>query len=1425
MKLYHLTAIPPTAVSAAVNGSFTAPKQQELIVATPTSLELFRLLPKQSQLTPLLRVDAFCAVRALSSFRLPGAKRDYLLLTSDAGTFTVLSPDLRAGSFRRVHAEPFGRSGARPSVPGHFIAADPRGRAALVAALARNRLAYVLNRDAADALTVSSPLDARAPTATATLALAALDVGFENPLFASLERPLPPASATHVPLPPVVLALYELDLGLNCVVRKQEIPARVTANLILPVPGAGDGPGGALVCADGWVSYHALPDGAADASPPLEVRLPRRAGTDPATLVVAATMYHDRKAAAFFFLLCTEFGDLIKADLKWSPETGASELRLAYFDSLPAPATAMIIFRSGFLFVALEGCDSLLLKFRSVDVPDDAPGISMVAPGLSTLASASPPVPSPRSDSMDVDSGTPVANTPAPATPLTTTPTPPQPAPTPARTSATPVPRTPITPPTFAAARARLEDAVYDATQPDPKTHGSNARRRTFTRNARLQRLSWVMSLDSLAPALALASVGPRGDGLLLASGRGRAGSVRLLRRGQAVFPLSTPHPLPARARAVFSLPARADTPSTRLLVVAFSDRSRVLVVQDGRVDETKTSGLELSAPTFAAAQMGAQSLVQIHSRGVRFLPDGKADVATEWKAPVPARIVAGACNSAQAIVALSSGAVVYFELDVEKTALLEVEKVADALVPFGGDAAVTHGAGDNGATPALAIAEVPSGRKRSPFFAVGDGANAKVRLYRVGLNGTIESLGVHLSPAPVESLALVDFAALDRDALGPSANGDAPREPMLTLVIGTRLGAVVRLAVDAVSGSLGDKRNHFIGPGVVRARALRMGGVPVCVLSGPKPWLLHGQGGQIVAAPLGTEPIDDAAPFTPDEPPDGFVSVAGASLSLQSLDVLHALQAAADLPAGVPPSGVPAVTALGASFQTWRTRLSGTPRKLVPVDERPVGKEASAKRQRVGKLFVVIETDHRAAIDKSAVTNGKAEEKTNANNGTKQKPGRPIDVHPAGLGSWFSRLQLVRVCGGEGEGGDDTDGDLDGELDGSDPLLTLSGQAVTCLDVVTLTDSVDSIVAATSSATFGPDSDSDTVSHVIVSTARNLVVSATAPTSAMDRERMKAEQTRLFGALVVYRVDRSHRLIRLHETRLSEPAHAVCAFRDMVAVGVGTALRLYALGKKQVLRKVEFRQAVSRGIAAIASAPGGDRLFVADRQESVTLFRFIHPPRDSDEPGRLTPIAMDSLARWVTCLVALDRATVAVGDKFGCVVILRLPTEAGEPAGDAAGDQAGAQMAQARLDTMAGIHVGATVTALTTGRLCAGGNAPSGRDGSDGGEEEDMALVYATAAGGVGVLKPMGSAAQADALARIERAVRMETGVGEGVSGRDHVAYRGMFYGTRNVIDGDMCEKVAMVEMGRREAVGEAAGRDANDVARRVDEARAMTL
>ena len=68
-----------------------------------------------------------------------------------------------------------------------------------------------------------------------------------------------------------LLTFYELDLGLNHVVRKYSEPLEDTANMLVSVPGGSDGPSGVLVCCENYLIYKNFGD-----QPDLRCPIPRR---------------------------------------------------------------------------------------------------------------------------------------------------------------------------------------------------------------------------------------------------------------------------------------------------------------------------------------------------------------------------------------------------------------------------------------------------------------------------------------------------------------------------------------------------------------------------------------------------------------------------------------------------------------------------------------------------------------------------------------------------------------------------------------------------------------------------------------------------------------------------------------------------------------------------------------------------------------------------------------------------------------------------------------------------------------------------------------------------------------------------------------------------------------------------------------------
>jgi splicing factor 3B subunit 3 len=78
-------------------------------------------------------------------------------------------------------------------------------------------------------------------------------------------------------------------------------------------------------------------------------------------------------------------------------------------------------------------------------------------------------------------------------------------------------------------------------------------------------------------------------------------------------------------------------------------------------VTHATDSGFLTSVETLAVQQIGDDSLIQVHHKGVREI---RNKLVNEWMAPQHRSIVAAATNERQVAEALSSGEIVYFEMD-----------------------------------------------------------------------------------------------------------------------------------------------------------------------------------------------------------------------------------------------------------------------------------------------------------------------------------------------------------------------------------------------------------------------------------------------------------------------------------------------------------------------------------------------------------------------------------------------------------------------------------------------------------------------------------------------------------------------------------------------------------------------------------------
>ncbi|XP_037069404.1 splicing factor 3B subunit 3-like [Pollicipes pollicipes] len=378
MHLYNLTLQRATGITHAVHGNFSGSKLPEIVVSRGKTLELLRPDPNTGKVHTLLATEVFGIVRSLMSFRLTGGTKDYVIVGSDSGRIVILEYNPGKNLFDRVHMETFGKSGCRRIVPGQYLAIDPKGRAVMIGAIEKQKLVYILNRDAQAHLTISSPLEAHKSN-TLVYHIVGVDVGFDNPLFSCLEIDYEDADSDPTgeaaQKTQQTLTFYELDLGLNHVVRKYSEPLEEHANFLISVPGGNDGPSGVLVCSENYITYKNLGD-----QHDIRCPIPRRRNDldDPERgLIFVCSATHKTKSM-FFFLAQTEQGDIFKITVE-TDEDVVTEIKLKYFDTVPV-AASMCVLKTGFLFIASEFGNHYLYQIANLGDDDDEPEFSSAMP-------------------------------------------------------------------------------------------------------------------------------------------------------------------------------------------------------------------------------------------------------------------------------------------------------------------------------------------------------------------------------------------------------------------------------------------------------------------------------------------------------------------------------------------------------------------------------------------------------------------------------------------------------------------------------------------------------------------------------------------------------------------------------------------------------------------------------------------------------------------------------------------------------------------------------------------------------------------------------------------------------------------------------------------------------------------------------------
>lgn len=322
----------------------------------------------------------------------------------------------------------------------------------------------------------------------------------------------------------------------------------------------------------------------------------------------------------------------------------------------------------------------------------------------------------------------------------------------------------------------------------------------------------------------------------------------------------------------------------------------------------------------------------------------------------------------------------------------------------------------------------------------------------------------------------------------------------------------------------------------------------------------------------------------------------------------------------------------------------------------------------------------------------------------------------------------------------------------------------------------------ATVSVAIVPFASQDNENFLVVGTGKDMIVN---PRSFTE------------GYLHVYRFkDGGRELEFIHKTKIEEPPLALLPFQGRLLVGAGKSLRIYDLGMRQMLRKSQADVAPQQIVSLDTQ---GSRIVVGDVQQGITYVAY------KPTSNKLIPFVDDTIARWTTCTTMVDYESVAGGDKFGNMFIVRCPQKASEEADE---EQAGLHLVNARdylhgtphrLSLMCHFYTQDIPTSIAKTSLVVGGQE---------------VLLWSGIMGTIGVFIPFISREDVDFFQSLEQHLRTED---TPLAGRDHLMYRSYYAPVKGVIDGDLCERYPLLPNDKKQMIAGELDRSVREIERKI--------
>jgi splicing factor 3B subunit 3 len=861
-----------------------------------------------------------------------------------------------------------------------------------------------------------------------------------------------------------------------------------------------------------------------------------------------------------------------------------------------------------------------------------------------------------------------------------------------------------------------------------------------------LQNLRKIHSLDNPSPTtgvlvgeLAGNEVSPQ---IYALTGSGPTSALRVTRHGASVTELAVSE-LPGVPGAIFTIGTGNTAGGKKLdqfIVVSFADATLVLSVGETVEEVGKESGFLTNSPTLACSALGSDgALCQVHPVGVRHIQNGQAK---QWHCPGLKRIECASANESQVIVALAGGEIIYFELDPMSGNLME-----SATREMGADVCC------------LDVGTIPKGRSRSLFAVVGC-RDQTVRVISLEPDKT-KILSQRSSTALKARPHSVALQMMNAGVANSNANVDD-----LTLIIGLDDGSSLRASIDPITGSIGTSpTRRFLGARPVAVSRISLESNPATLLLSSRPWITRrdAASGKHIMAPLSYAPLDHGCSFSSDAVSEGIVATAGKTLRILSIES-SGMEGGDD-----------------EAFNTNKIPLRYTPRQMTLMSATP----SNAQERKV--VLVVVESDcnEYGFDEKKSMGFDPSGEGKGEKTGGKEDDAMDVDSDDEGRKEDLNQ-------------GDDEDDEEEKAMRRTSirgPVPSSPGHWGSCVRLLDPSNSCTTLDCIE----MGRNEAALCCASVRFHSKGGEPLLAVGTVTGMTMHPLKQDSSHI----VIYRIVNGDRFQLLHRTSVDDgPVLSLAHFQGRLLVGIGTTLRLYEMGKRQLLRKSELRN-FPTFVKTVQTV--GERAYIGDMMQSIQIVRY------DVSANRLVLIANDASPRPIVCQELLDWNTVAVGDKFGNISVMRLPRGADTSAIDVTGQRALWDSSREdmipKLELLCQYYVGEVVTSMTRSSLVAGGAE---------------SLIYVTVSGRIGAFVPFTNRNDVDFYSQLESELR---GDASRPTGRDPQSYRSYYAPIMHVVDGDLCDAFNSLGPEKQNKIAEKLDRTVGEIMKKLEDTRNALL